>query len=311
MFNQEKNATTFIWRSWTRLALVIVWFAAIQFSLPAHEPSRLSSKPNIIVIMADDLGWGDLSCYGATNIETPNIDRMSAGGLRFTSGYCSASTCTPTRYSFLTGKYAFRTKGTGIAPPNSPAIIQPNTDTIASVLRSAGYVTSVIGKWHLGLGGKDGPNWNGELKPGPLDIGFDQCLLLPTTNDRVPQVLVQDSHVANLDLRDPLWVSDNPPSGEHPTGKTHRETLKMDWSHGHNATIHNGVSRIGYYTGGQSARFRDEDLVDTWVAASEEFIQQNKTQPFFLFLASHDIHVPRGGIREKMRRRHNYLYLLH
>lgn len=257
------------------------------------EPASSVDKPNIIVIMADDLGWGDLSCYGADQIETPSVDRLSSSGLRFTNGYCSASTCTPTRYSFLTGKYAFRTKGTGIAPPNGPAIIQPETATIASVLRSAGYVTSVIGKWHLGLGGKEGPNWNGILKPGPLDIGFDQCLLLPTTNDRVPQVYVGNDRVMNLDPNDPLWVSDNPPKGEHPTGVTHRQTLKMDWSHGHNATIHNGVSRIGYYTGGKAARFRDEDLADRWVEATDAFLTQNKDKPFFLFLASHDIHVPR------------------
>ncbi len=267
--------------------------ASSRQSVFAADHIEPAEKPNIIVIMADDLGWGDLSCYGAKRIETPSVDRLSAAGLRFTNGYCSASTCTPTRYSFLTGKYAFRTKGTGIAPPNSPAIVQPETPTIASVLRSSGYVTSVIGKWHLGLGGKEGPNWNGILKPGPLDIGFEQCLLLPTTNDRVPQVLVQNDRVAKLDSNDPLWVSDDPPKGEHPTGKTHRETLKMDWSHGHNATIHNGVSRIGYYTGGNSARFRDEDLADKWVEATGEFLRQNKDRPFFLFLASHDIHVPR------------------
>src|SRR5690349_11930226 len=82
-------------------------------------------RPNIVVIMADDLGYGDVSCNGATEIQTPNIDRLAAEGQRFTSGYCSASTCTPTRFSLLTGTYAFRVKGTGIAPPNGPAIIRP------------------------------------------------------------------------------------------------------------------------------------------------------------------------------------------
>lgn len=250
-------------------------------------------KPNIIVIMADDLGYGDVSCYGASSLHTPNIDRLAADGLRFTSGYCSASTCTPTRYSFLTGNYAFRRDGTGIAPPNSPAIIQPGTETVASLLKKAGYRTAVIGKWHLGLGGPGGPDWNGELDPGPLEIGFDYCFLLPTTNDRVPQVYVENHHVRNLDPKDPLWVGNRKPASNHPTGVTHRDTLKMDWSHGHDGTIHNGISRIGFYTGGHAARFRDEDLADEWVTQSVQWIEANQSEPFFLFFASHDIHVPR------------------
>ena len=259
-------------------------------------------QPNIIVILADDVGYGDVSCYGATEIQTPHIDHLAATGLRFTNGYCSASTCTPTRYSFLTGNYAFRTPGTGIAPPNGPAIIQPGTPTVASLLKNAGYKTAVIGKWHLGLGpqegadsptGNPGPDWNGVLKPGPLEIGFDTCFLLPTTNDRVPQVYVQDHHVLNLDPNDPLWVGNKKPSDDHPTGVSHRNTLKMDWTHGHNQTIHNGISRIGFYTGGHAARFRDEDLADKWVEKSVEFMEANVDQPFFLFFASHDNHVPR------------------
>jgi len=272
---------------------IIAVFAAMLFAPLTVLAAAEQSKPNIIVIMADDLGYGDVSSYGATALKTPNIDRLVEEGLRFTSGYCSASTCTPTRYSFLTGTYAFRRERTGIAPPNAPAIIKPGTDTIASILKRAGYATAVVGKWHLGLGGEGGPDWNGELKPGPLEIGFDTCFLLPTTNDRVPQVYVFDHRVPNLDPNDPLWVGDKKPSPDHPTGITHRESLKMDWSHGHNSTIHNGISRIGFYTGGHAARFRDEDLADKWVEKSNEFIEQHKDEPFFLFFSSHDIHVPR------------------
>ena len=254
-----------------------------------------TEKPNIIVIMADDLGYGDVGCYGAKskNLKTPHIDRLASNGLRFTSGYCSASTCTPTRFSFLTGKYAFRQKNTGIAPPNGPAIIQPGVETLPALLKRAGYATAVIGKWHLGLGGPNGPDWNGDLKPGPLEIGFDHCFLLPTTNDRVPQVYVENHNVKNLDPNDPLWVGRKKPSTDHPTGLTHRGTLKMDWSHGHNSTIHNGISRIGFYTGGHAARFRDEDLADEWVTQSNKWIEANKANPFFLFFSSHDLHVPR------------------
>ncbi len=268
-------------------------FLPLALLLPAAV-SLAAEKPNVIVIMADDLGYGDISVNGATALKTPNIDRLAAEGLRFTSGYCSASTCTPTRYSFLTGNYAFRRKGTGVAPPNGHLVVPPDTFTIADIAKAAGYRTAVIGKWHLGLGlqGK-GPDWNGAITPGPREIGFDYNFLLPTTNDRVPQVFVENDRVLNLDPKDPLWVGDKPPAGEHPTGISQRATLKLDWSHGHNGTIHNGISRIGFYTGGKAARFRDEDLADAWAAKSNAWIEAHPTTPFFLFLASHDLHVPR------------------
>lgn len=267
------------------IQLLLAVTASLSFAFAAD-------RPNIIVIMADDLGWGDVSYNGTAAVKTPHIDQLAAEGLRFNSGYCSASTCTPTRYSLLTGTYAFRAKNTGIAPPNGPAIIRPGTATMPSLVKQSGYTTAVIGKWHLGLGDQQ-PDWNGELNPGPLEIGFDHCLLLPTTNDRVPQVFVENHRVRNLDPADPLWVGDEKPSPDHPTGLTHRDTLKLDWSHGHNDTIHNGISRIGFYTGGQKARYRDEDLADEWIKESRSWITSNKEKPFFLFFAAHDIHVPR------------------
>ena len=262
--------------------------------LASLVPLLAAEKPNVIVIMADDLGYGDISANGATALKTPNIDRLAAEGLRFTSGYCSASTCTPTRYSFLTGNYAFRRKGTGVAPPNGHLVVPPDTFTIADIAKAAGYKTAVIGKWHLGLGAEGkGPDWNGVIAPGPRELGFDYNFLLPTTNDRVPQVYVENDRVLNLDPKDPLWVGDKKPDGDHPTGQSHRATLKMDWSHGHNATIHNGISRIGFYTGGKTARFRDEDLGDKWIEKANTWIEAHRAQPFFLFFASHDLHVPR------------------
>jgi arylsulfatase A len=268
-------------------------FKILVVSLILTASAVSADKPNVIVIMADDLGYGDVSAYGATSFQTPNIDRLAAEGLRFTSGYCTASTCTPTRYSFLTGSYAFRRKGTGIAPPNGKLVVPSDAFTIADLAKTAGYRTAVIGKWHLGLGGESGPDWNGEIAPGPREIGFDYSFLLPTTNDRVPQVYLENGRVLNLDPGDPLWVGDRKPSEDHPTGITHRQTLKMDWSHGHNGTIHNGISRIGFYTGGHAARFRDEDLADKWVEKSVAWLEAHRDDPFFLFFASHDLHVPR------------------
>jgi arylsulfatase A-like enzyme len=293
----SKNTALRRWLIVVGLSMVAAVFFAAAVPSEARAAEAGPRRPNILVIMADDLGYGDVSCYGATAIQTPNIDALAASGRRFTSGYCSASTCTPTRYSFLTGTYAFRGERTGIAPPNSPAIIQPGTETVASLLQAAGYTTAVIGKWHLGLGGPDGPDWNGDLAPGPLEIGFDSCFLLPTTNDRVPQVFVENRRVRNLDPADPLWVGSKKPSPDHPTGESERASLKMDWSHGHNQTIHNGISRIGFYTGGHAARFRDEDLADTWVERSRACITEHQAstpgKPFFLFFAAHECHVPR------------------
>ncbi len=251
-----------------------------------------ADKPNIVFILADDLGYGDVSCNGATKIQTPNIDKLAANGRRFTSGYCSASTCTPTRYSLLTGTYAFRAPNTGIAPPNAAALIKPGMETVGTILKRAGYATAVIGKWHLGLGEKE-PDWNGDLKPGPLEIGFDRAYLLPTTNDRVPSVYIDDHKVKNLDPKDPLWVGMKKPTTDDQDGIILRDKLRMDWSHGHNNTVHNGIGRIGFFTGGEKARWRDEDLADEWITQSTTWIEKKKEKPFFLFFSSHDIHVPR------------------
>lgn len=153
--------------------------------------------------------------------------------------------------------------------------------------------------------GPQGPDWNGEIKPGPLEIGFDHAFLLPTTNDRVPQVYLENHRVVGLEPKDPLWVSDKPPAGEHPTGISHRDKLRMDWSHGHNGTIHNGISRIGFYTGGHAARFRDEDLADKWIEKSNTWIERHREQPFFLFFASPATSRMAGaGMRRTERRRH-------
>jgi arylsulfatase A-like enzyme len=264
--------------------------AALTGALTASSAPR--KQPNIVLIYADDVGYGDLSCYGATGVRTPNLDRLAGGGLQFSNAHASSATCTPSRYSMLTGQYAWRKKGTGVLPGDAGLVIPPGTPTIASILKDQGYATGVVGKWHLGLG--DGHvDWNGEIAPGPLEIGFEFSFIIPATGDRVPCVFVENHRVANLDPADPISVSYTTPFPGQPTGKDNPELLKMHPSHGHDQTIVNGVSRIGYMKGGKSALWVDQDIADTLTAKATAFIDKNKSKPFFLYFATHDIHVPR------------------
>jgi arylsulfatase A-like enzyme len=249
-------------------------------------------QPNIVLILADDAGYGDLSCYGATRVHTPNLDRLATEGVRFTDAHSSAATCTPSRYSLMTGEYAWRKKDTNILPGDAPLIIEPGRTTLPSMLHDAGYQTGCVGKWHLGLG-KGNVDWNVEIRPGPLEIGFDYSFILPATGDRVPCVYVENHRVVGLNPKDPLAVSYLQKVGSEPTGKEHPEYLRMPLSHGHDQTIVNGISRIGYLSGGKSAWWVDEDMAGVLTGRAAGFIEQNRSRPFFLYFATHDIHVPR------------------
>ena len=252
-----------------------------------------AAQPNIVLIYADDLGYGDVSCYGATRVETPHIDRLAAEGLRFTDAHSSAATCTPSRFSLLTGEYAWRKKGTGVLPGNAPLIIPPGTPTLPGMLQNAGYTTAVVGKWHLGLGPESGPDWNGYIKPGPQEIGFNYCFILPATGDRTPCVYVENHRIVGLEANDPIEVSYGKPITNIVTGKLNPELLKVKPSHGHDQSIVNGISRIGYMRGGKAALWVDEGMADVITRKAVGFIERNKARPFFLYFATHDIHVPR------------------
>lgn len=254
----------------------------------AKEPVK---KPNIVIILADDLGFGDISAYGATEIHTPNIDRIGQEGLLFNHGYASSSTSTPSRYSLLTGRYPWR-EGAQVLAGNAPLIISSDKPTLPKMLQEAGYTTGAVGKWHLGLGNGN-VDWNHEINPGAREVGFNYSFITAATNDRVPTVFVENGRVVNLDPNDPIEVSYRANFLGEPTGKDHPELLKIKPSHGHDQSITNGISRIGYMKGGKSALWVDEDMADTFLSKARDFVTENQKEPFFLYYALHEPHVPR------------------
>ncbi len=256
-----------------------------------EQKSLKDNKPNIVVIYIDDLGYGDVSSYGATAVSTPNIDRLAYNGIKFTDAHSSAATCTPSRYSLLTGEHGFRIKA-DVLKGDAPLLISTNKPTLPKMLKKAGYATGVVGKWHLGLG--DGNiDWNSDVTPGPSEVGFDYSFLLPATGDRVPTIYLENNRIVNLDVNDPISVSYKENIGKRPTGVEHPELLRYAADRQHSDTIINGVSRIGTMSGGEQALWKDEDFADIFTNKAIAFIRKNKANPFFLFHSYHDIHVPR------------------
>ncbi len=254
------------------LCLVVQWIGIAHAETPAPPP-------NVVVILSDDVGWGDLGCYGATKTKTPNLDALAKEGMRFTDAHASAAVCTPTRYSLLTGEYSWRknTPGLnkGVANADAPLLIPVGSTTLPGIMKMAGYRTAVIGKWHLGFG-TTAPDYNKDLTPGPLEIGFDEFFGYPATNDRVPTVYVRGHRVVGLDPADPIKYTFDP--------KVAAAGGMVRWAAGR--------ERIGFMSGGKAAWWKDTTIADTLTAEVVGFIERNKEKPFFLYFAPHDVHPP-------------------
>jgi arylsulfatase A len=229
-----------------------------------------SEVPNVVLIFADDLGYGDLSCYGATKLKTPNIDKLAKDGRRFTDAHSASAVCTPSRYALLMGDYPHRANLSRPVFLKSGLVVDPEKQTLADVMKSAGHTTACVGKWHLGFGEKT-PDWNGDLKPGPLEVGFDYYYGVPTVNSHPPFVYVENHNVVGLLPDDPLVYGQE--------SKTQR--------------IHEKMTR-GEIGGADAAHaLYDDYQVGTHLTEKAvEWIKEQKEDPFFLYFSTTNIHHP-------------------
>ena len=271
---------------------ILLFIASFSFSC-----NNKIKQPNIVIIYTDDIGYGDVGVYGATQIPTPNIDKLANEGLLFTDGHCAASTCSPSRYALLTGTMGFR-ENVDIIGVNKPAVIDSTQFTMGRLFKQAGYHTGIVGKWHLGIG-KGDTDWNGVVKPGPREAGFDYSFIIPYSNDRAPFVYLENQRVFNYDPDDPITVSknripDSIPGTEYPDARLNPESVTVYEGDGaHRATVVNGVGRIGYMKGGKTALWNDHDIAINLVDKALNYIESNKNHPFFLLFSTNDIHAPR------------------
>lgn len=289
----------FLARSWLILMLS---FCLLPAAGKTQSASTVPCKPRAVVIfIADDLGYNDTSTYGCSKVPCPNLDKLAAEGLKFTDAHSTTSVCTPSRFSLLTGRYAWRQQGTGILQGDAKLILPTRDEcmTLGTMMQQAGYRTAAIGKWHLGLGrGSEPINWNKPISPGPREVGFDHSFILAATADRVPCVYIRNGEVANLDPNDPIEVNYTPGFRftEEKTATTHPGLLKP-WGRPrdaqHSCTIISGISRIGHMRGGTSALWNDQDMADDITREAVDFIRESAGTPIFLYFATNDIHVPR------------------
>ncbi|MGZ0014787.1 sulfatase family protein [Yeosuana sp. AK3] len=273
-------------------SLIIILSSCKYKTKETTQVLKEDGPPNIIFIYADDLGYGDLSAYGATEIATPNFDNLATNGIKFTNGYATSATCTPSRFALLTGTYPWRNKDAHILPGTAPLLIDTAQVTLPKILKTQGYHTGIVGKWHLGLG-HGNVDWNTHISPGPNEVGFDYSYIMAATQDRVPTVYIKDGYVDNLDPNDPILVDYDKNFEGEPTGTDNPELLKFKGDPQHSNAIVNGVSRIGFMKGGQTARWIDEDMADKFLSKAKAYVKNHKEGPFFLYYALQQPHVPR------------------
>lgn len=249
----------------------IAFIVALLLIPLARTNAAERSQPNIVLIFADDLGYGDVGCYGATKVQTPNIDRLAKEGRRFTDAHSASAVCTPSRYALLTGEYPFRKNLWGPVMNPSPLVVDVTKPTVASVLKKQGYHTACFGKWHLGFGTEPKPDWNEDLKPGPLECGFDHYFGIPVVNSHPPFVWVQDHRVVGLDPTDPLKY------GGKPETKLFREKMLAPPMSGAKAA---------------HALYREEEHGSTLTEKATTWMRGHSDKPFFLFFSTPHIHHP-------------------
>ncbi len=235
-----------------------------SFAVGITASAQARPLPNIVYILCDDLGYGDPVCYNKdSKTPTPAIDRFATQGMRFTDAHSPSAVCTPTRYGILTGRYCWRTKlKKGVLNGESPSLIEPGRMTVASLLKSKGYDTAGIGKWHLGLGNNAKTDYTQPLHPGPLDFGFDSWFGIPASLDMDPYVYIENDHIQ-----------------EQPTGHVDERREQR------------GI----FYRGGAAAPgFKHEEVLPkiTEHAVAHLESRKGKTKPFFLYLALTAPHTP-------------------
>jgi len=228
--------------------------AAAAFAAPS---AANASRPNIVFIMADDMGYGDLGCYGATKIATPHCDRLAREGRRFTDAHTPAASCSPTRFGLLTGSYPWREgRVPGALNASEAYKLRDGEPTVASLLKNAGYATGCVGKWHLGTQREKPVDWNAALTPGPNTAGFDYYFGVINSHNQAPFVLVENDRIVGLK------------PGEKIAVKGEREQT-------------------------EGPRLRDEHALETTQAAKAvAFIEKHRERPFFLYYPAAAVHDP-------------------
>lgn len=232
---------------------------------------KKDTKPNVIIILADDLGTGDVGCYGATKVRTPNMDKLATEGRRFTDAHSSAAVSTPSRYGLLTGEYPSRANIWGPTPPRATSEITDDPNTIADVMKASGYSTAIIGKWHLGFQTGKTIDYNKPLKPGPLELGFDYYFGVPLVNSAPPFVYVENYDVVGYTPDDPFVLGQRANTQEFPE-----------------------KNKLSMYGGAKAAHelYKDREVGTTLKEKAVDWIKENKDNPFFLYYATTNIHHP-------------------